>query len=150
MSKLESRDEIEVLATVRAAFAFLERDHDYREESSHYDAQSFGNAAVDYRSPRLRLGVTKDRGQFFTRFAAAHAGSFFDEQVVLQYLGAVDEADRLVQLRWQSLDLQADVVRRHLAAIEAAFSPERYDQTARELKRLQHARAEALFGVPRH
>jgi hypothetical protein len=146
MSKLESPDEIQVLGAIRAAFAFLEREHGYREESSHYDKESFGNAAVDYRSAQLRIGVIKDRGQFFTTFAAARAGSFFDEQVVLQFLGAADEAERLVKLRWESLELQADVVRRHLARIEAAFSPEHYERTAQELTRLKHARAEALFG----
>ena len=73
---------------IEDAFWFLSVKLGYQRFRSEYFPAHFGNAVVEYRSPDLRVQVTKDHGHFLCDFAPAREPvEWFDLDIVLRDLG---------------------------------------------------------------
>ena len=145
MPESSSTPRVSVLDEMRNAFNFLVTERGYREMASHYAPESFGNAALEYESPALRVRVTRDRSLYEVDYARVTDGDYHFDEVTLHLVGAADDAERLAADR-ASLSLHAEIIRKHLAGIEEAFAPDRYEATIRELRTLKNQRAEQLWG----
>ena len=130
---------------VRAAFAFISHDTPTVSASS-YAPQSFGNAMVELEGDAIRVRVTRDRGQFFVDLSPVDRYDWFDEEIVLHFVGADDDAHRLVSEKWKALEPSAAAIHRHFQRITLAFKPESWASVRSILKDFQNRRARALFG----
>jgi hypothetical protein len=132
---------------IEQAFSFLEQDLAYRRGRSEYHRAQFGNALVEYQSPRLRIRVTKDRGQFFCAFAAPKEPvEWFDQEIILRDLGEGQAADDFIAQRWSSLDAVATSVRRTIERICERFGEETYSESRGRFKEGQLRRVRKLVG----
>lgn len=132
----------ELLRLLADHYGFLWREGRYRVVDS-AATESFGNALVVLASDRLRIRVARDRGQFLWEYQAVGGGGrdWYDLDVVWRLLTGEDVATAT-----EPPDRVATFIREHLSEIEARFSPERADETAEALERLQRVRARELFG----
>lgn len=129
------------------AFSFLEKDLTYQRITTEYDSARFGNAIVEYRSPRLRIRVTKDRGQYVCDFAAPRGpAEWFDQDIVFRDLGEDHAVDEVVIQRWSSLDAVAASVKEAIERIAHLFTDERYLASRARFQNGQLRRVQKLFG----
>jgi hypothetical protein len=130
---------------VVAAFAFVSRGTPTIGASS-YDPRAFGNAVVELEGAALRVRVTRDREQFLVDLSPADRHDWFDEEIVLRFVGADADADALIFGEWKSLQASAAAIHRHLQRIRLAVGAESWPEVRGILKELQNRRAQALFG----
>jgi hypothetical protein len=131
------------LTEVRGAFGFLARDYDLR-LASHSVADSFDNAAVEFEGP-LRVTVIRERSQIFVDVRPPGPHSF-DLALLLRWLGADSDLHALLETGQTSVDLVADLFRRHFPAIQSGFTRERAAESARELLELRELWAIERWG----
>ena len=66
------------------------------ETSARYDAEAFGNALVELRSPELRIRLVRDRSQLFVSVAPEPAPErWFDLAVLAAWLGRREMAEAI-------------------------------------------------------
>jgi hypothetical protein len=128
------------------SFLFLENELGYSRVRNDYDPLHFGNAIVEYRSPLLRIRVTKDRGGFLCDFAAPGAQEWFDQEIVFRVLGEDQAVQDLIAQRWSSLDAVAASVKQTIVRISGLFSEESYAESRARFQDSQRRRATDLFG----
>jgi len=143
MSQVTTARDEQFERDVVAAFAFIATDTP-TVTASWYDAHSFGNAVVEIAGS-LRTRVTRDRGQYLVDLSPADRYDWFDEEIVLRFVGADADADALISGRWKSLTASADAIHRHVQRILLAFASDSWSTVRPILKELQHRRAQALF-----
>ena len=102
-----------------------------------------GDAYLVVESDRLRLRFVRDRGQLSLELQPSEANGSNDWY-------SVDLVRRLLLGRRETSGLldasYASFVREQLAEIESCFSPERWETTRAELKRLARIRSREMFG----
>jgi hypothetical protein len=131
---------------VSEQFAFITLVPPPRILESRYDAQAFGNAALVLAGDALRVRVTRDRGQLLVELSPEDHYDWFDEQIVLQFVGAEAEARSLIEGEFRVLAPSARAMRRHFPQILSAFQPSEWPRTKAALTELQLQRARRLFG----
>src|SRR4026208_770919 len=97
--------EFEELA--QRSFAFICADAKPAVWDSIYSPESFGNAALTLRGDFIQLRVTRDRSQILVDVAPAWCDEWYDEDLVLQLVGATDDARALARAR-SSMDVAAE------------------------------------------
>lgn len=79
------RDE-QLLQQICPAFADVVNRHTLRIGSSSYDANAFGNAVIDANSERIRLRISRDRGDVSVDVGPAHDVSWYALEDVLAFI----------------------------------------------------------------
>lgn len=131
---------------VLSAFAFLCRSASPRIIDSSYSATTFGNADIGLEGDTLRVRVTRDRGQYLVDVSPLGIAEWFDQDVVLQLVGAEDSLASLSHSKLRSLELAADAFCSHFPAIEERFRPLAWAESRLALLTLQEHRTRELFG----
>jgi hypothetical protein len=132
---------------IEDAFWFLPVKLGYQRFRSEYSAAHFGNAIVEYRSPGLRVQVTKDRGHFLCDFAvASEPVEWFDLDVVLRDLGEDKAADDLLAQKGSSLEWVAKCVEQNIDRVREQFNEDAHPELRARLKAGRVSRARNLFG----
>jgi hypothetical protein len=132
---------------IEDAFWFLSVKLGYQRIRSEYSPAHFGNAIVEYRSPGLRVQVTKDRGHFLCDFAAPREPiEWFDLDIVLRDLGEERAADDLLAQKGSSLESVAKCVEQTIDRVRGQFSEETYSDCRVRLKEGRLRRVRKYFG----
>lgn len=101
---------------------------------------------MEYSSPKLRVRVSKDRGQFLCDFAApTEPTEWFDQEVVFRDLGEDLTIDALISQGWSSLEAVAHAVEDHLDRVIELFG-DRYLASRNRFQVLKQIRVKKLFG----
>src|SRR3712207_4518000 len=82
-----------------------------------YSPKKFGNILVVLESQHLQVRLTRDRGQYFINMRNPSDAEWFDEHAVLYVIGAVADAEGLVQQQWASAETVVETFNRHLSAV---------------------------------
>ena len=130
---------------VVAQFAFIS-DETPRIIASSYDSHVFGNAVVELAGSVIRLRVTRDRGQLLVDLSPVDRRDWFDEDIVLHFVGADADAVALEAGERDALAPSAGAINRHFGRITLAFQQATWPDVRRILEELQNRRAEQLFG----
>lgn len=120
---------------VRAAFAFVSHGRLPKVVRSIYDPDAFGNAAVELAGEQLRVRIVRDRSQILVELAPLGHDEWFDEQVVLESVGAVPDTKL-------TLDSSASAIGRHFTAIVRSFDSANWESTRKELTARRDRRGE--------
>jgi hypothetical protein len=132
---------------IEDAFWFLSVKLSYQRFRSEYSPDHFGNVIVEYRSPGLRVQVTKERGHFLCDFAAAREPvEWFDLDVVLRDLGEDRAADDLFVEKGSSLESVAKCVEQNIDRVREQFNEDAHPEFRARLKAGRLSRAMKLFG----
>ena len=129
---------------VQHHFGFLEANGYHITEAT--VAEVFDNAYVAYWSPRLVIGVGRERGQCYFEVGAPGT-SLYDGHLLSEFLHDTEGASLAAHERPSLSDL-AVTLRRQLPTLEKAFSAECAAHTERALKQAGEMRATKLFGWP--
>ena len=132
--------------SAQRSFAFIRAGAAPAVRDSIYSPESFGNAALTLRGDFVQLRVTRDRSQILVDVAPRWCDEWYDEDLVLQLVGATDDARVLAGAR-SSMDVAAESLERNLAEIIDRFSKSRWDDTKADLQALARLRAFQEFGV---
>jgi len=90
--------------------------------------------------------VTRDRGRIEVDISQRWCEEWFDEDVVLQLVGATEDARALGESR-VSVELAAAALERNFVAVVDRFGQPRWDSTRADLQTLRRLRAFQEFGV---
>jgi hypothetical protein len=135
---------------VRSAFAFLSPGSSPKVVRSQYDESAFGNAVVELETEKLRVRVVRDRSVVTVDLAPLGYGDWFDEEVVLQSVGANVEAKSLNDVMQRGLKGAAMVIAPNVDAIVRRFDKKNWLTTEAELNERRERRgkefAERVFG----
>ena len=132
---------------IEDAFWFLSVKLGYQRFRSEYFPAHFGNAVVEYRSPDLRVQVTKDHGHFLCDFAPAREPvEWFDLDIVLRDLGEDTAADDLLAQQGASLESVAKCVEQNIDRVHEQFNEDAHPECRAKLKAGRLRRVRKLFG----
>jgi hypothetical protein len=118
---------------VRLAFAFLSPGSSPKVVRSEYDENTFGNAVVELGTEKLRVRVVRDRSVVTVDLAPLGYGDWFDEEVVLQSVGANVEAKSLNQIMRRGLKGAAKAIAPNVDAIVRRFDKKNWSTTEADL-----------------
>src|SRR6267378_103518 len=106
--------------SVKPGFSFLTQEHDY---ALVHESSAFDDGALIYESPRLRIRVTRERGQ--TSFAVRARGDYrdYDAEILAHLLDGATEYSMQNRAPAFTTDAAAGFLRAHLAKIEELFAP---------------------------
>lgn len=125
---------------------FLETAYAFRRTRTEYSAKSFGNVIAEYRSPRLWIQVTRDRGQFFCRFSKPGTpAEWFDQETVLSDLGEAHTLEVLLAEEWSSLESVASSVERTIERVCGLFAEATYAASRHRFQEFQRRRVTEWF-----
>jgi hypothetical protein len=127
-------------------FSFVEQMPGARRIRCEYHAAHFGNAIVEYDSPRLRVRVTKDRGAFLCDFASPEPPvEWFDLEVVFRVLGEDRTIDALIAESFTSLESIGRAVEDNLEPICERFGEAHYADSRKRFHEHLEARVRWLL-----
>jgi hypothetical protein len=118
---------------VLKAFAFLSSTPGARIVRSDYDAEAFGNAIIELETDKLRVRVVRDRSVISVDLAPVGYGDWFDEEVVLQSVGAHVEAKSLNRIMNRGLKGAAKAIAPNVDAIVRRFEKGNWPSTEADL-----------------
>ena len=134
------------LRDVEEAFAFLRDEPGY--ELLEADASgSFDNAWVSYRSARLRVRITRERGQVFADFAPPDGPpDWFDASTLLGYLGSEALVASHTQSDQRSLPDLAYMIQPFCDAIAELFAASRREYNVQQIHAFRDERSRLRWG----
>lgn len=122
------------LQTIIETFSSLIGHGQLAVESSHYDADAFGNAVVVLAGGNLRIRMIRDRDETWadaaSRLDPAH---WYPLQRAIRAAGGSPPPPEGLLTPAGA----ADLVARHLDALNSAFAPDAWDETRRNLGKLK-------------
>jgi hypothetical protein len=127
---------------VLQAFAFLSPQTLPKIVRSEYDENAFGNAVVELETEKLRVRVVRDRSSIEVDLAPLGYGDWFDEEVVLQSVGATVEAKSLNDSMQRGLKGSARAIAPNIDAIVRSFEKENWNATRADLLARRERRGE--------
>ena len=136
------------LAAVKQALQFL-LEYGYRIVREQTGA-SFDNAGVFYRSDRLWISVTRERGEVSFTLGSMKDEGEFDQQIVQLIVDDAEHYPPNSPAPAWTLAEAATLLRTKLPQIEDAFSPPRFEDTRKRARALGKERAHVLFDQPAH
>jgi hypothetical protein len=131
---------------VERAFEFLhdEPGHQLLEVES---SASFDNAAVYFRSDRLRVRIIRERSQVFAEFAPPDGPpTWCDAPTLIGCLGSEALVDVYTREDQRSLAALADLIRPFYGAITELYAAPHRDNNLRRIRAFQEEQARLRWG----
>lgn len=107
-----------------------------------YDATAFGNAQVILKGDSVDVRVTRDRGQYLIDLAPRGSSDWYDDDIILHFVGASNEAKALAASGRKAIAGAATALEEHWWKIVLAFRPAEWTNVKTILDILRSRRAE--------